>query len=665
MAARSRHQRERPDDEHVRLVRSLHDRLKTEAPDPPRTGEDWHALLRTAARLIASRQPTGPGLPADELSAELWEALTWLARREGFAVYRGNTGDIASLTRWDRKYISVSTDLGGREAEYALAHESGHLLMHRAPWLPADDPTASCRGTRKLEADSVAFIVTEWLNQEPPPSSWPSTASWAGSDPRANPDAAIDATVARILRAAVTITSHLSTTMFSTQPDAADAQQPEPEPVARPPSEIYQILAAAEQFYLASMKRSWAPAYLTARGLSKDTIERWRIGYAPARWTALITHLRAAGHDDDTIEAAGLARRSSRGTLIDYFRDRVMLAIRDERGQVAGFIGRAHPSAGSKVPRYLNSPDTAAFTKGSLLFGLHEARDQLAAGAVPVIAEGPFDAIAITAADPRHYAGIAPCGTALTSRQAAALARTVNASDPLIILALDGDRAGRTAALRAWDVLRAVTSRTAAAVLPAGRDPAEISQADGAAALAGLLRQARPLAELVIDAHLDQWADRLRFAEGQVAALRSAALLIARTLPADTTKKILSSNALRQPSAVGGQLDLVAGPQLPDLARLLPPAAASQVARVADRLRVDYSEIIAEVANAVVTEAADPKGPAAPGLKDQPRPSRADDAGPVPLATGSFPDQPLAPSSMGAAHSAPPGREPSRALVRR
>src|SRR6185437_12666799 len=120
--------------------------------------------------------------------------------------------------------------------------------------------------------------------------------------------------------------------------------------------------------------------------------------YAPARWTALASHLRSAGHDNATIEAAGLARRSSRGTLIDYFRDRVMLAIRDEHGKVTGFIGRAHPAAPGKVPKYLNSPDTVAFTKGSLLFGLHEARDQLTAGALPVIVEGPFDAIAVTAA---------------------------------------------------------------------------------------------------------------------------------------------------------------------------------------------------------------------------------------------------------------------------
>jgi DNA primase len=644
MAARGRPKRERPEQDEARLclARSLHETVKTETGYPPRSGEEWTALLRAAARGIEAMQAARPALPAEESPPGLWDALTWLARREGFAVARGNTSGTGSLTRWDRQYISVSTDLGQPQAEQALAHELGHLLMHQAPWLPADISTAGCRGTRKLEADSVASIVTTWLGLEPPVSSWPSTASWAGSDPRARPEVAIDVAVGRILQAAVTITAHLSTTLFSTPIQAADTPQPELDPVSRPPAEVYQALADAERFYLASLKRGWAPGYLASRGLSTGTIARWRIGYAPARWTALASHLRSAGHDDDTIEAAGLARRSSRGTLIDYFRDRVMLAIRDEHGQVAGFIGRAHPSAAGKVPKYLNSPDTAAFTKGSLLFGLHEVRDQLAAGALPVIVEGPFDVIAVTAAGPQRYAGIAPCGTALSSRQAGALARVLNVTDPLIILALDGDRAGRTAALRAWDILRTVTTRVAAAVLPAGRDPAEILHGDGAAALTGILRQARPLAELVIDAHLDQWTDRLRFAEGQVAALRSAALLIARTLPVGTTENILRMNALRQLNAAGDQAGLVACPQLPVIARLLPEAAASQVARAADRLGVDFSEVITEVANAVADEATDPKGPAVPVPHDQSRLGLTGDrpASPVSLTAGSFPDPP-------------------------
>jgi len=120
------------------------------------------------------------------------------------------------------------------------------------------------------------------------------------------------------------------------------------------------VLLDAERFYVGHLKRSWVPGYLAARGLHPALAAQWHIGYAPAGWTALISHLRNLGHDDALIEAAGLARRSSRGTLIDHFRDRVMLAVRDEHGMVAGFIGRARPEAGPAVPKYLNSPETSA-----------------------------------------------------------------------------------------------------------------------------------------------------------------------------------------------------------------------------------------------------------------------------------------------------------------
>jgi DNA primase len=104
----------------------------------------------------------------------------------------------------------------------------------------------------------------------------------------------------------------------------------------------------------------------------------WRIGYAPRGWTTLITYLRGRGHHDVEIQAAGLARPSSRGTLIDHFRDRVMLPVHDEQGNLAGFIGRARPGSGPDVPKYLNTPETGSYKKGNLLFGLHQARERLA-----------------------------------------------------------------------------------------------------------------------------------------------------------------------------------------------------------------------------------------------------------------------------------------------
>ena len=313
--------------------------------------------------------------------------------------------------------------------------------------------------------------------------SWPYVASWAGSDPRARPEETIRATGERVTAAATVIAAHLDVALFATPSleaapapalteEAARGNEAGPElaatariPVASgrqdaeiaraaaldwPAADLGRVLLDAERFYVGHLKRSWVPSYLAARGLNPATVTQWHVGYAPAGWTALIRHLRNLGHDDAVIEAAGLARRSSRGTLIDHFRDRVMLAIRDERGMIAGFIGRAHPKAGPAVPKYLNSPETAAYTKGDLLFGLHEARERLARGAVPVIVEGPFDAIAVTAADPERYAGLAPCGTALTGRQVTALGRAIDLGQTGVLVALDGDRAGREAAIKAY-----------------------------------------------------------------------------------------------------------------------------------------------------------------------------------------------------------------------
>jgi DNA primase catalytic core len=489
----------------------------------------------------------GPELPlwlGGGVPPGLWDALTWLARREGFGVERAPCGRGDSVTNWSGRRIVIRSGLDGSEAARALLHELGHVLAHDGLASVPGTSTAGCRGVRKVEADSVAFTVATRLGMDTSAYSWPYVASWAGSDLRARTEEAIRATGERVTVAAATIAAHLDVTLFAAPSleavpasaltvDAATGYEAVPEhaatthiPVATagqaaeistaaapdwPAADLGRVLLDAERFYVGHLKRSWVPGYLAARSLNPVTVAQWHIGYSPAGWTALIRHLRNLGHDDALIEAAGLARRSSRGTLIDHFRDRVMLAIRDEHSMIAGFIGRAHPEAGPAVSKYLNSPETSVYTKGDLLFGLHEARDRLARAAVPVIVEGPLDAIAVTAADPVKFAGLAPCGTALTGRQAVALGRAADLDQTGVLAALDGDCAGRQAAIRAYSVLLPVTSKMIAATLPAGQDPAGILQAGGPAGLSSV-RQHRtePLARVLIDAHLDSWADRRR-----------------------------------------------------------------------------------------------------------------------------------------------------------
>ena len=385
-----------------------------------------------------------------------------------------------------------------------------------------------------------------------------------------------------------------------------------------------------------------------SRGFDQPTAARWRIGYAPAGWTTLLTHLRGRGHEDEAIQAAGMARMSSRGTLIDHFRDRVMVAIRDEHGSIAGFIGRARPGADPRTPKYLNSPDSAVFKKGDVLFGLHEARDQLGQGAVPVLVEGFFDAMAVTTADEQRFAGLAPCGTAFTHHQAEVLARAVDVRHIGVLVALDGDRAGQKGAIKAYEILRPHTGKTNAAMLPPGRDPAEILQRNGAAGLCAALQDVEPLARVVIDAHIDQWAGRLDHAEGQLGAMRSAAARIARLLPPEAADAILHITGGEPLVTIDENLRPIANPELPAIARILPADAICQITRTAERTRCEHFEVTAAVANTVAGDAQVPKD-VGNGQAGQRAPSSVV-AAPVRIAADGFPasSAPTANSSLSA-----------------
>jgi DNA primase len=410
-----------------------------------------------------------------------------------------------------------------------------------------------------------------------------------------------------------------------------------------PTASTGRILCHAQDFYTGQLSGSWAPRYLDSRCISAAIAADWGIGYAAAGWSTLTDYLRRLGHGDDEIEAAGVAKPSSKGTLIDRFRDRVMLPVHDEQGRLAGFIGRAHPDAGDSAPKYLNSPETAGYRKGSLLFGLDRARQALAQGAIPVIVEGPFDAIAVTLADPGRHAGLAPCGTALTSRQAELINRAVDLSRTGILVAFEADSAGRKAAVRAYGILRPYTSKLQSARLNA-KDPAGMMQQDGLAALRTVLREQRePLAALVIDAHIEERERHLGDTEGRYRVMHSTASLIAGLLPDQLAAQISQLTGERDIVLVDDMLHPVDNPQLPRIARVLPADAACQVVRAAGTLGFDVSEVLTEVANAATRIIRSPKGRRR-ALRDDPGPLHPDRRAAAPvLASGSFPHPAHAP----------------------
>ena len=233
-----------------------------------------------------------------------------------------------------------------------------------------------------------------------------------------------------------------------------------------------------------------ALAYLRRRGLKPETIEAFRLGWAPDGRAALKQALTGEGFPEPMLVEAGLLiKPEDGGDSYDRFRGRVIFPIADRRGRVIAFGGRA---LGDIQPKYLNSPETPLFNKGRLLYALDKARQAVRDGAEVIVTEGYTDVIAL------HQAGfggaVAPLGTALTESQIEELWRL--ASGP--VLCFDGDEAGRRAAGRALDRLlpRLVPGKTARFVfLPEGEDPDSFVSLSGPEAFGRLVEHATSVSE--------------------------------------------------------------------------------------------------------------------------------------------------------------------------
>jgi DNA primase len=253
--------------------------------------------------------------------------------------------------------------------------------------------------------------------------------------------------------------------------------------------------AAATWFAQQLEKPSGAEAknYLTGRGLTAETIARFRLGFAPASRNALKDAMAARNIPAALLVEAGLLiTPEDGGAPYDRFRQRVMFPIGDGRGRVIAFGARA--LAQGQQPKYINSPETPLFHKGVTLYNLAMAREAARQAETVVVAEGYMDVIALVQAGFAH--AVAPMGTALTEEQMALLWRF--ASEP--ILCFDGDEAGRRAAARA--AMRALPSLAAGkslrfALLPKGEDPDDLIRRRGPAAMAEILAAAAPLADFL------------------------------------------------------------------------------------------------------------------------------------------------------------------------
>ena len=296
-------------------------------------------------------------------------------------------------------------------------------------------------------------------------------------------------------------------------------------PVSR--ERMLQINDLSLRFFQDQFPDSWGRPYLAER-FGTDLIEHphFRPGQAPAGWTGLVNHLRRHGVTDEEMLATGVATTASTGRLIDRFRDRVVFPIVHD-GEVLGFVGRRHPDltdADKGGPKYLNTADTPLFHKGAQLFGAVE--QHLAAGAVPVIVEGPMDAIAVTIATAGSHVGVAPLGTSLTNEQAAQLGRL--GVDPIV--ATDADLPGQVAAERDFWMLTPYGLDPGYAQFPEGLDPADMLELRGPSQLREALVGARPLAEVLVEERLTNLPPAQAIPEAaQIVAARPSARWAAGT----------------------------------------------------------------------------------------------------------------------------------------
>ncbi|MEZ0580186.1 MobF family relaxase [Nocardioides sp. MH1] len=293
------------------------------------------------------------------------------------------------------------------------------------------------------------------------------------------------------------------------------AEEWQSSPVTR--ERMLEINDMAQAFFEARFTDSWGRDYLTGRfGIDLAGDERFRPGQAPAGWTNLVDHLRGGGVSDAEMVATGVATEASTGRLIDRFRDRVMFPV-IHQGEVLGFVGRRRPDltdADKGGPKYLNTADTPLFHKGAQLFGVVD--ELLAEGAVPVIVEGPMDAVAVTIASHGLYLGVAPLGTSLTDEQAAQLAAV--GRDPIV--ATDADLAGQVAAERDFWMLTPHGLDPGFARFPDGLDPADLLAQRGPAALTAAVASGQPAFRSLGDQLLTERLDNLAPEQAHLAAMR-------------------------------------------------------------------------------------------------------------------------------------------------
>ncbi len=258
--------------------------------------------------------------------------------------------------------------------------------------------------------------------------------------------------------------------------------------------DLYQLMQEIAELYQQQLPKSQlAQDYLQQRGLSKEIIQRFSIGFVPDSYDLVVRQFGHNKEEQERLFSLGMVKRSERGTVYDTFRNRIMFPIRDRRGRVIAFGGRV---IGDGTPKYLNSPDTVTYHKGNELYGLYEALKINDSPEQLLVVEGYMDVVALAQFDVNY--AVASLGTATTPEQINQIFR----STEQVICCYDGDRAGRAAAWRALENALPYLEdgrQLKFVFLPDGEDPDTYIRQYGKQQFEDYLQQAQSLSDFLFD----------------------------------------------------------------------------------------------------------------------------------------------------------------------
>src|SRR5882762_5376294 len=255
--------------------------------------------------------------------------------------------------------------------------------------------------------------------------------------------------------------------------------------------ELNQWALAWWQDQLQSQAARSVREYLKQRGITEESSQTFKLGFAPESWEALSTHLRQKGATQEQLEKSGLVVKKDEGGSYDRFRGRLMFPVIDAQGHPIAFGGRVLDPEGE--PKYLNSPETPAYTKGRHLYGLNLTRDEIRRQGFAILVEGYLDLIVPFQIGVRNV--VASLGTALTPEQVKLIGRFARK----VVVNYDGDRAGVQAAKRAIETILAEDLEVKVLVLPDNADPDDFIRKYGVTEYQKRRGEAQPHIQFVID----------------------------------------------------------------------------------------------------------------------------------------------------------------------